>query len=191
MAKANSTSPGVVYGMVTLDGIQYVERHQVFGAEVTINTPGQLITNLRLTLPGVANFLLKCLTRDFVKAQDRIDSSGPPEPIFKFRLVNYEGTTWFTTGGLGLFDDRVFADLSFGDAQFPFPLIPQLPVHATGSLIYELEDSGILTLANNPTVFPYTNFYGLQGSYLFPVEDVATKGPLAFPGVTHGIIRSR
>ena len=170
--------------MITLDGQQYIERPQVFVAEVNVTTQFQVITNLRLTLPGVANFLLKGLTRDEVAA------SGGAVRRFRFRIVNSEGTTWFWTGGLGVFDDRAVDTLCFGSGQFPFPLIPPIPVHATGSLIYEIEDLGGVSPGGGGSV-PYTIYLGFHGTYLFPPEEVATKGPLAFPGVTNGIIRTR
>ena len=171
--------------MITLDGQQYIERHQVFVDDVVISSPNQVLTNLRLTLPGVANFLLKGLTRDITLA----GNPASEQDIFRFRLVNSEGTTWFWTSGLGVFDDRVISSLCFGSGQFPFPLIPPIPVHATGSLIYEIEDLGLRPPST--TLFPYTIHLGFQGSYLFPPEEAATRGPLAFPGVTHGIIRTR
>lgn len=176
---------GIVYGMITLDGQDYIERHQVFVLDVLVSTQFQVLTNQRLTLPGVANFLLKGLTRDFSNLAFGPDSE---QNFVRFRLVNFEGTTWFTTGGLGIIDDRVFDPLCFGTGQFPFPLIPPIPIHSTGSLIFEVEDLGA-----RPTQFyPYTLHLGFHGTYLFPPEDVSTKGPLAFPGVkTNGIVRSR
>lgn len=186
MAAASKFSgPGTLYGAITLDGIQYIERHQVFVTEAVITAPSQILTNQRLTLPGVANFLLKGLTRDFTIAGN---PDSEPE-VFRFRMINSEGSTWFVTGGLGVYDDRVIDDLTFGSGQFPFPLIPPVPVHSTGTLVYEIEDLGIRP--NLPTLFPYTIHFGWQGSYLFPAEDAPTRGPLAFPGVTRGIIRTR
>lgn len=180
-----SNSAGRPYGVITLGGIQYVERFQVFVTEVIISAPSQVITNQRLTLPGVADFLLKGLTRDFSVAGN--PDSEPDN--FRFRMINSEGTTWFTTGGLGVFDDRAIDDMCFGSGQIPFPLIPPVPIHSTGTIVYEVEDLGFRQ--NLPAHFPYTIHFGWQGSYLFPAEEAATKGPLAFPGVTRGIIRTR
>lgn len=174
------------YGVITLDGIDYIERSQVFVADVTVQTAFQVQTNLRLTLPGVANFLLKGLTHD--STVSGFPSSA--EEIFRFRLVNSEGTTWFFTGGLGILDDRVISTLCFGSGQFPFPVIPPVPVHATGSLIYEIEDIGLSRVGLTP--YPYTLHLGFHGSYLFPPEDIATQGPLAFKGTSgNGIVRTR
>lgn len=182
---AAASSEGKVYGVITLDGIDYVERFQVFVTEVIVPAPSAVITNQRLTLPGVANFLLKGLTRDFSLAGQ---PDSEPEN-FRFRMINSEGTTWFSTGGLGVFDDRAIDDMCFGSGQFPFPLIPPVPIHSTGTIVYEVEDLGFRP--NLPTLFPYTIHFGWQGTYLFPAEDAPTRGPLAFPGVTRGIIRTR
>lgn len=187
MTPQKFSGPGAVYGVITLDGQQYVERYQLFVQDHVITAPFQVLTNLRLTMPGVANFLLKGLVRDFTNAQGLPDSINND---FRFRLVGSEGTTWFLTGGLGVFDDRAIDANCFGSGQFPFPLIPPIPVHGTGSLIYEIEDIGFYA-TSHPEFYPITIHLGFVGNYLFPAEDAPTKGPLAFPGVTHGIIRTR
>src|SRR5215475_146422 len=152
------------FGVVTLDGIAYKETPQVFAIEIPMQTEGELLTNQRLTLPGVANFLLKGLTRDF------IDQFGQPTiRQFRFRMNGTEGATWFFSGGLGLLNDRVFDSLCFGSGQFPFPLVPPIPVQAAGSIIYEVEDAdsvdpvlGIFT--------PYTIAMAFHGTYLIPIS---------------------
>lgn len=154
---ASSLQP---YGVVTLDGQQYVERFQLFVADVTVSQPKQVFTNQRLTLPGIANFLLKGLCRD-------ITQPGLPDSqdeAFRFRLYNSEGTTWYFAGGLGVFDDRVFDNLCFGSGQFPYMLVPPVPVHASGSLIYELEDMGFRSIGD----YPYIVHLGFVGAYLIP-----------------------
>ena len=185
MAAAAASSSGRVYGVITLDGIDYVERYQLFVTELVINTAFEVHTNQALTLPGVANFLLKGLTRDITQLPG-VPNLGVQN--FRFRMINSEGTTWFSTGGLGVFDDRAIASMCFGSGQFPFPLIPPVPIHSTGTVVYEVEDLGFLPA---PANYPYTIHFGWQGSYLFPAEDAPTRGPLAFPGVTRGIIRTR
>lgn len=190
----NLRRQGSIYGMITLDGIDYIERHQVFVADIQIDSLLQVKTNQRLTLPGVANFLLKGLTRDVtLPSPPNLPGQFPSsvERIFRFRIVNSEGTSWFMTAGLGIFDDRVVDSLCFGSGQFPFPVIPPVPVHATGSLIYEIEDTILSTPGPIPNPIPYIIHLGFHGSYLFPVEEVGTKGPLAFAGTTgHGIVRT-
>lgn len=145
------------YGVVTLDGIQYAERPQVFPLEVNITQPFQVLTNQRLTMPGVANFLLKGLTRMILQN----GQSASAAIRFRYRMNNTEGSTWFFSGGLGLINDRVFDQLCFGSGQFPYPLIPPVPIHASGSLVYEIEDvTGIV---------PYTICMAFHGVYLIPV----------------------
>lgn len=166
----------VPYGQVVLDGQPYIERHQVFVAEHRIDVADQEFTGLRLTMPGVANFLLKGLGRDFTVPGSFISHNR----IFRFRLVNSEGSTWFFSGGLGLFDDRVFDSLCFGNAQFPFPMIPPVPIHANGSLVYEIEDLSALA---GPGTYPYIIHLAFYGNYLIPATGSgAGVGPLAFNG---------
>jgi hypothetical protein len=175
-----ATSPSVpVYGQVTVDGMNYIERPQQFVAEVTITVPSQVYTGLRLTLPGVADFLLKGLTCDFTIPNSPISHNR----LFRFRIVNAEGTVWYFTGGLGIFDDRVINTLCFGSAQFPWPLMPPVPVHANGSLVYEIED--IPALPPGPPDYPYTIHLGFHGAYLIPASGAgAGQGPLAYPAMT-------
>lgn len=164
-----------VYGQVVVDGINYIERHQLFVVDVDITTPQQTMTNLRLTLPGVTDFLLKGLSRDITIPNSPISHNR----LFRFRLVNSEATTWFFTGGLGIFDDRVVDTLCFGSGQFPWPVIPPVPVHATGSLVFEIED--IQALPTGMPAYPYTIHLGFHGAYLIPVVGSGRgQGPLAF-----------
>lgn len=174
----------VPYGQVVLDGQPYIERHQLFVADVQIDFRYQELTGLRLTMPGVANFLLKGLSRD-------ITHPGFPSllgDIFRFRIVNAEGTVWYFTGGLGIFDDRVISTLCFGSGQFPFPLVPPIPIHANGSLIYEIQDVG----ERQQIFYPYIIHLGFHGAYLIPATGAgAGTGPLAFPGgTTSGTLRT-
>ena len=173
---ASPTPPDVsVYGQVTVDGINYIERPQLFVAEVQIAVPNQAYTGLRLTLPGVADFLLKGLGRDMTIPNSPLSH----DRIFRFRIVNGEGTTWFFTGALGIFDDMVIDALCFGNAQFPFPLIPPVPIHASGSLIYDLQD--VQALPPVPPDYPYTIHLAFYGVYLIPVTGSGRgQGPLAF-----------
>lgn len=169
-----SIAPPPIYGVITLDGQQYIERPQLFVADIQVDVPKQIFTNQRLTLPGVANFLLKGLSRDFTEVgqPDSIDE------IFRFRLVNAEGSTWYFSSGLGIFDDRIISNLCFGNGQFPFPLIPPIPLHASANLIFEVEDMGLRSLPN----YPYVIHLGFHGVYLIPVGGGAATGQVAFPG---------
>ena len=154
--------------MITLDGVQYLERPQIYVTEHTITTSGQLLTNQRLTLPGSANFLLKGLTRDITIAHPIEDLPGSQDRRFRFRVLNAEGSTWYYSGGLGVIDDRVVDTLCFGNGQFPYPLIPPIPIAATGTLIYEIEDMG-LGDPQDPDYYPYTINIGWSGALLIPV----------------------
>ena len=177
MATAPQPIPEGFVGVITVDGKQYIERPQIFSLELPITQANQVYTNQRLTLPGIADFLLKGLTRDIL---------SPPGPLgphpdqsrdrrFRFRLVNAEGSTWFFSGGLGIFDDRVVDALCFGSGQFPYMLIPPIPVHASGSLIFEVEDLGIFgNQPVEPLYYPYTIHFGFHGSLLIPPASKTT-----------------
>jgi hypothetical protein len=144
------------YGTVTIDGQSYIERAQIFPQNLDITTNLQILTQQRVTLPGVANFLLKGLTRE-VTVQGVSASRR-----FKFRLGNSDGTTWYISGGIGATSDRCMDTLCFGTGQFPFPLIPPIPFSAGANIMFEVEDfSGQA---------PYTINFAFHGSYLIPVQ---------------------
>jgi hypothetical protein len=164
------------YGVITLDGVQYIERPQIFALELPITVPFQVYTNQRLTMPGVADFLLKGLTRDtLVPGPPNVGDDQSQDRTFRFRLNNAEGSTWFFSGGLGIFDDRVVDTLCFGLAQFPYPVIPPIPVHANGTLLFEVEDIGVFGKPMDPDYYPYTIYFGFHGSYLTPVNPAQKK----------------
>lgn len=143
------------YGVVTIDGQDYIERAQVFPQDLQITTAFAVLTGQRVTLPGVANFLLKGLTRE-VTVNGSSDSRR-----FKFRLGNSDGSTWYFAGGIGSTTDRVIDTCCFGTGQFPFPLIPPIPYSAGANILFEVEDiSGAA---------PYTISFAFHGSYLIPV----------------------
>lgn len=161
------------FGVITLDGVSYIERPQIFSVQNTITQPFQVFTNQRLTLPGIADFLLKGLTRDILIANPVLGEDKSQDRRFRFRLVNAEGSTWFFSGGLGIFDDRVVDALCFGSGQFPYMLIPPVPVHASGSLIYEVEDIGEFGTGPEPVppnYYPYTIHFAFHGSLLIPAN---------------------
>lgn len=150
------------YGVITLDGKTYIERPQLFGVTVDIPAPLTILTNQRLTMPGEATFLLKGLSRD-------VTQPGTPDSkseIFRFRIYNSEGTGTYFTGGVGIFDDRIFNVLCMGSGQFPYPLIPPIPVQSTGSLIYEIEDVFFRSAGD----YPYQIHLGFHGAYLIPAD---------------------
>jgi hypothetical protein len=171
-APTGSTAP-TPYGVVVIDQVQYIERFQIFCDELTITEPNQVITNLRLTMPGIANFLLKGMARDITIPPTSV---GITERRFRFRFLGQEASTWFFSAGMGIYDDRVFDNICFGSGQFPYPLIPPVPISASGTLLYEVEDSGIGTNVE-PNYVPYTIHFAWIGTYLIPLTQ---PNPQAF-----------
>jgi hypothetical protein len=143
------------YGVVTIDGQQYVERAQIFPMDLSVTTNYQILTQQRVTLPGVANFLLKGLTRETTV-------NGVSTAIrFKFRLGNSDGSTWYISGGVGSTTERSLDTLCFGSGMFPYPLIPPIPYSAGANIVFEVEDiSGAA---------PYVINFAFHGAYLIPV----------------------
>jgi hypothetical protein len=147
------------FGVVTIDGQQYVERLQIFPLDLTIDQNFRVFTQQRVSLPGVANFLLKGLTRDVtingVSQQRR----------FKFRLGNSDGNTWYFSGGLGAPSERVLDTNCFGTGQFPYPIVPPIAYSAGANIQFEVEDvSGQA---------PYIISFAFHGAYLIPVGSAA------------------
>ena len=147
------------FGVVTMDGQQYIERYQVFSVTFNVTQSLQVSTGQRVTLPGVANFLLKGLTREVI--QNGATAAIP----FRFRLGNSDGTTWYFSGGLGESNDRVIDICCFGTGAFPFPLTPPIPYSAGANILFEIEDLG----TQSPTFTAYTINLAFHGSYLIPV----------------------
>lgn len=152
------------YGIVTIDGKNYIERIQIFTLEVDVATNGAILQG-SLVLPGVANFRLKGLTRAVLK--NNVPSTVCP---FKFRLGNSDGSTWYSQGGNGASlgtnsptggsTDRVMDSLMFGNGQFPYPLTVPIFYGASSSIKWEVEDC-----SNQAT---YTIYFGFHGAYLIP-----------------------
>lgn len=143
------------YGVVTIDGQQYIERAQIFPLDFQVTSNFQVQTQQRVTLPGVANFLLKGLTREVTV--NGISSARR----FKFRLGNSDGLTWYISGGIGATTERAVDTLCFGTGQFPYVLIPAIPFSAGANIQFEIEDiSGQA---------PYTINLAFHGAYLIPV----------------------
>lgn len=143
------------YGVITIDNQQYVERAQIFPMDLNITLNNQILAQQRVTLPGVANFLLKGLTREVI-----VNGQSTPRR-FKFRLGNSDGSTWYISGGIGSTTERCIDTLCFGSGMFPYPVIPPIPYSAGANLIFEVEDISGLA--------PYTINFAFHGSYLIPV----------------------
>lgn len=150
-----------MYGMINIDGKDYIERVQIFPQDVLVEDALQVLLNQRLVLPGVADFLLKGLTRTIISV-----SEGPIVPwlpTFKFKLGNTDGSVWYTSAGNGGTNDRVVDNLMFGDGQFPFAVIPPIHYGRSASILFEVEDLGVVTT-------DYTISFAFHGSYLIPAS---------------------
>jgi hypothetical protein len=144
------------FGTITINGKNYVERLQIFPFEISITSNPQVLTQQRVVLPGVADFLLKGLTRATV-----VSGAVTARP-FKFKLGNTDGAVWYMAGGLGGTTDRVLDTLCFGNGQFPYPIIPAIFYSASSSILFEIEDVS--------SSVPYTIYGAFHGSYLLPTS---------------------
>lgn len=143
-----------MYGEVIIDGKKYIERLQVFPFQLIVTVGLSLVQNLRLTLPGVAPFVAKYLTRETIAA------GVPAVRRFKFKFGITDGGINYTSAGVGGINDRVLDSLIFGSGQFPYVVAPNILISPSGSFTYEVED-----LSNN---VPYTIEMALHGSFLIP-----------------------
>ena len=143
------------FGVLTIDNAQYIERAQIFPQDFTVSVNFQISTGQRVTLPGVANFLLKGLSRE--TTTNGVSSNQR----FKFRLGNSDGMTWYFAGGLGSTTERVIDTSCMGTGQFPYVLIPPIPYSAGANIMFEVED-----VSGNA---PYVINFAFHGSYLIPV----------------------
>src|ERR1019366_8336829 len=143
------------YGTVNIGGKTFIERDQNFPLEVSV-TVNLSVQKIVLVLPGTADFWLKCLMRKTV-----VDGALAVR-LFKFKLGNSDGNTWYACGGNGGTTDRVLDPLFFGDGQFPFVINPFIYYGASSSINMEIED-----VSNNQ---PYTIYFDFRGSYLIPTS---------------------
>ena len=158
-----STTATLPYGAILVNGSPYLERVQLFTAKRTISAQFQSLPRQRLTLPGVATFSLKGLSR--VTLSNPL--SGISDFPFLFRLSTTAGATPGYTGPRGIFDDFALSTTCFGSGQFPFPLIPPVLVDASGSLIYDIQDYGLGIDDIND--YPYDIWLTFHGHYLIPL----------------------
>ena len=142
-----------MYGVININGVNYVERSQEFPLEVAVTVNSQVITGA-LTINGVANFWLKALKRDILNAGANVSRR------FKFRLGNSDGSTWYSAAGIGGSTNRVIDTLYFGNGQFPKVLTPPIFYSSSGSILWEVEDVSAAA--------PYTIFFSFEGSFLMP-----------------------
>lgn len=144
-----------MFGIVEINGKQYVERTVIIPDVVTITSNNQVLTGRSIVLPGTAMFWLKGLTRGVIAAN--VPSTTKP---FLFKFGNSDGSTWYTANGVGGTTDRVLDSLIFGDAKFIYPVVPHIIFSETGSINYEIEDLSASV--------PYTIYLAYHGSWLFP-----------------------
>jgi hypothetical protein len=143
-----------VLGQVTINGVTYQERYQCFPLDVQM-TPNLVLTSQRVSLPGIAPFRLKALTRTTFNAEGVATAYA-----FKFKFGNTEGGVWYCGAPVGEINDRVVDTLIFGDGKLPFPVIPSIIFDTNAAIMYEVEDISDST---------YTISFGFHGTFLFPV----------------------
>lgn len=154
-----------MYGEIVINGKTYTERAITLPIEVSVTANLQVLANQTFTLPGVADFLLKQLTRKvYANVAGTITDETGAFP-FKFKWGNSDGSTWYTAAGINSTTDRVIDSCVFGTAQFPASPIPYVFYSAGGSFRYEVED-----VSNQATASPYKIYIGLIGSYLIPKQ---------------------
>lgn len=141
--------------IVQIDGQKYIERPQIFPLEQAVTVNGQIIANQQLTLPGVAYFWLKMLTRETIVA------GAAAARRFRFKWGTTDGGVYYSSGGTGGLTSRVLDTLCFGDARFPFVVTPFVLYQPTAGITWEVED-----VSNN---VPYTIFFAFHGSFLIPL----------------------
>lgn len=144
----------MAYGIVTIDGIDYIERPQIFPDQLDVTVGNAITANQRVIMPGVAMFILKALTRESIAAGAIVQRR------FRFRFGNTDGGIWYQYAGVGGVNDRVVDTLIFGSGQFPYPIVPHIPYATSANITYEVED-----ISNN---VPYTIHFAFHGSYLIP-----------------------
>jgi len=144
-----------MYGVVNINGNNYLERWQIIPIQVSVTVNAQIIAPFTSPLPGVYDFRLKALTRE------TLVNGAPAVRRFRFKLGNSDGAIWYSQGGLGSTTDRVLDSLMFGNGQFPYPIIPALFYGKNASFNMEVED-----LSN---AVPYTIAFAFHGAYLIPV----------------------
>ena len=156
-----STSPAPMYGVVEIDGNQYLERWQIIPFQFNITVDNQ-VASPRIPLPGVYDFRLKGLTRDILAGTPPV--SNLANFRFSCRIGNTDGDVRYSQGGLGSTTDQVLDTLMFGTGQFPYPVIPPIFYGKNAAIMLDLTD-----LTGNATAAPYTIIMAFHGAYLIPL----------------------
>lgn len=150
-----------MYGVVSIDGAQYLERWQVIPFQFAMTVNNQ-IASPRITLPGLYDFRLKGITRDILI--NSTNESNLAGPRFAMRLGNTDGDIRYSQGGVGSVTDLVLDTLICGSGQFPYPVIPPVFYGKNAAIILDLQD-----VTGTATATPYTIIFAFHGSYLIPV----------------------
>src|ERR1700722_8537523 len=151
-----------MYGVVTIDGAQYLERWQTIPFQQAMTVNNQLVSP-RVSLPGVYDFRLKGITRDIlINSTMQSNLAGPR---FAVRFGNTDGDVRYSQGGLGSSTDLVLDTLICGSAQFPYPVIPPIFYGKNSAISLDLQD-----ITGAATATPYTIIFAFHGSYLIPVS---------------------
>lgn len=132
------------YGTIELGGKTYLEKFYIytiiFNANPTVAAAGTSFVQPRVVLQGDGGFLLKYLEVQYSQ------TAGAPN-YFRCRLGNSDGSQWYSSAGIvagGGGNDRVHSALMFGNAQFPFPVIPYILYLPNGSINLDIQDlSGV------------------------------------------------
>lgn len=148
--------------MVQIGGQNFTERWQILPFEQRITANAQVLNPINIPLPGSYAFLLKAMTRSTVITASGVDATTTTR--FKARIGNTDGGTWYSQAGRGGNTDRVLDSLMFGDAAFPYVVIPSLFYSPNSSIIMEIEDVSLIATAT-----PYTIYFAFHGAYLIPV----------------------
>lgn len=142
------------YGLVEIDGIQYVERPYDFTKAVTVadTTP---ILSQRVALRSTGHFLLKGIGRETVA------TGVSAARRFLFKMGNSDGGVTYSSGGVNTDSDRVVDTLYFGNAQFPRLFTPAIWFSQNSQITMEIESIA--------AAHPYTLYLAFYGSLLIPV----------------------
>ena len=152
------------YGLVTIGGVDYIEKFWQYTSIVTLNpnalAAGTAFLQPRVVLDGDGGFLLK-----YTQVVYSLTGSSPN--YFRARLGNSDGSQWYSSAGVvsgGAANDRVHSLNLFGNGQFPFIVFPYIMFLPNGSINLDLQD---LSGVSNQIEFCFT------GSKLFNVDSVS------------------
>lgn len=135
-----------MWGNITYRGQQFSERMHIYPLNNIVIGAGAVL-QARLVIESDYDWVLKLLTRATTNR-------------FFCRLGFSEGAIWVSSTGVNVAvpNDRVLDTLMFGDAQFPFPVVPWVFIPKGGAIILDLQDAGAGSTTN----------FAFHGSKLIP-----------------------